>query len=89
MRDLSKLEPKIRAKYALIRLKNIIKRFPPEVTQNDKVINLMIATSSDIWELNEKTSVNVRDILLIEATCDDLEYLLINVYGESDENHKD
>jgi hypothetical protein len=84
--SIKKLPPATRAKYALIRIRNIIQRFPQDIRKTDPVARLLLSVSEDLWELNKETAIDIKDVLMMEATCDDLEYILNTVYGDSNES---
>lgn len=86
MHSIKKLPPATRAKYALIRIRNIIHRFPPEVKKADPIARLLLSVSEDLWDLNKETAIDIKDVLMMEATCDDLEFILNHVYGDSNES---
>lgn len=66
----------IRAKYALIRLSNIIKRFPDDIQKDDKFIKAISFSCNDLWEINKKAPIHLIDIITIETLCDDLDYII-------------
>lgn len=78
------LDNKTRAKYAVIRLRNILKRFPSNVIKNDPIIVLLTKVSDKLWNSIKYFTPCDQDIAGIQEAADSLEKALEIIDGEDD-----
>jgi hypothetical protein len=88
--DKLKLDSRTRLKYGLIRMKNIVGRLPIEIRQLTPIAKLVLSVSQDLWDLNKTEKVDLKDVLMIEETCETLERILNELEGgPPDESSQD
>jgi hypothetical protein len=73
---LPRFDNKTRAKYAIIRLRNVLKRYPAAIMRKDPVIMLLTQVSEDLWDSVKELTPTDEDIEGIETAADHLERAL-------------
>lgn len=73
---LPKRDAKTRAKYAVIRLKNILHRFPPAVFGSDPALKMMYSVADQLWNSVQELTPTDSDIADLESAADQLEKTL-------------
>jgi hypothetical protein len=80
----------IRAKYAIIRLCNLVHKLPEDTIEYKTFATVLAKTCKTMWDMNSKAPLKLHDILIIELLCQEMEESIQGDYNpEEYENPED